>query len=321
MDNQRYGSDHLPTREQMDEWTDRLSGDENAVDWLWQLVAPDMAERQRARTCALLTIASPLDRNGFRGRSHLLLYDDTTGGTGKSELGDWVKHTLPDGYGVGQDSSEAGLKFNANVGKPGKLAVAHRGVLRIEELDKFSKEDRNAMYEAMSEGRFEVDKGGISDTFPAQTRIIALSNEPSKLADPHLTRFDYRVEMDEYGEDDTITVAHKLQDTFRTRFVENTPAPGKTDPLLAYINWCSTLDPDLPADVDERIREGVEHLVHSADKTGEIRNKTGYLRGAYTIARLNRRDITFGDWLRAVDFIEPDINVAAVFEHTDAVGA
>lgn len=319
MDDYRYGGRFTPTADQLERWRDRLASGDNAIDWLWRLVASDMAKRRRARTCALLTLASPLDRNGFRGRSHLLLYDDETGGTGKSALGQWVKHTLPDAHGIGPDTSEAGLKFNANTGQPGKLAVSHEGILRIEEFEKFDKSDRQATYEAMSDGEFEVDKGPIAETFAAEVRVIALSNEPSKLADPLVTRFDYRVEMDEYGEQETITVAHKLQETFRERFVNREPEAEGANPLVTYLNWCSRQDPALPEDVDDRIRDGVQHLIETTEKTGEIRKKEGYLRTAYTIAMLNRRDIRFEDWLRAVDIIEPGLDVAAVFEHTDAV--
>lgn len=315
----RFGTNYTPTREQLDRWRDRLSSEENAIDWLWRLVAPHVSQRQRARTCVLLCLASPLDRNGFRGRSHVLLYDDAVGGTGKSEIGDWVKRTVPDAMGVGPSSSGVGLKYNANTGKPGKLTLAHEGTLRIEELDKFDKGDRDAMYESMSDGYFEVDKGDVAREFPAETRIIALSNEPGKLADPHLTRFDYTVEMDTYTNQETITVAHDLQDHWQQAFLNDVDTSPAVDPLVAYLNWCSTHDPSLSSDVDERIREGVEHLIGSADLTGEIRNKVGYLRTTYTIARLNRRDIQFGDWLRAVDFIEADIDVAAVFDHTDEI--
>lgn len=319
MTDYRFSPDYTPSRAQHERWQDRLDSGQNAVDWLWQHVAPDMAERRRARTCALLTIASPLDRNGFRGRSHLLLYDDGVGGTGKSALGDWVKYRLPDAFGCGPDSSEAGLKYNANVGKPGKLAMAHTGVLRIEEFEKFDRSDRQATFESMSEGTFEVDKGGVNETFPAETRIIALTNGKDWFSDPLKSRFDYAVEMPEYDEAETITVAHTIQDTFRERFVRNNGGGNADAPLLSYINWCWGIDPGLDDDVHERVRDGVERLVRETDKTGEIRKKTGYLRTSYTIARLNRRDIRFEDWLRAVDIMEPDVDVASLFADTDAI--
>jgi len=313
-DRTRYHSRHSPSREQVQEWRDRLASEENAVDWLWRYVAPDMAQRRRARTCALLMAASGLDRNGFRGRSHCLLYDDQTGGTGKSALGDWIKYRLPDALGVGPDSSEAGLKFNANAGKPGKLAMAHEGILRIEEFEKFDRSDRQATLEAMSEGLFEVDKGGINTEFPAETRVIALTNDIDRLSNPLQTRFDFQIEMEGYSADETISVAHTLQDNFRERYVNREPAGDDGDPILSYLNWVWPVDPALPDPVNSEIREGYERLVREADKTGEIRTKEGYLRTTYTIARLNRRDIRFGDWLRAVDLMEPEVDVAALFD-------
>jgi len=317
MTGHRYGHHALPTVEQQERWRDRLQSDENALDWLWRLVAPEMAERRRARTCALLTAASPLDRNDVRGRSHLLMYDDEVGGTGKSALGNYLKRVLPDGHGIGPDSSEAGLKYNANTGRVGKLGACHGDVLRIEEFEKFSKGDRQATYEAMSDGEYEVNKGDVDATFPAEVRVVALSNEPSKLADPLVSRFDYRVEMDAYGEAETITVGQRLQDRFKQRFIERQDRGPAVDPLVAYINWCSAENPSLADDVHAEIQDGLEHLVGSANKTGEIRKKEGYMRTAFTISALNRRDIRFEDWMRAVDLIEPDVDVGAVFDHRD----
>jgi DNA replicative helicase MCM subunit Mcm2 (Cdc46/Mcm family) len=311
----RYDHTALPSTEQHERWRDRLQSDENAIDWLWRLVAPEMAERRRARTCALLTVASPLDRNDVRGRSHLLLYDDEVGGTGKSALGNYLKRVLPDGHGIGPDSSEAGLKYNANTGQVGKLGTCHGDVLRVEEFEKFPKGDRQATYEAMSDGEYEVNKGGVDATFPAEVRVIALSNEPSKLADPLVSRFDYRVEMDSYDEEETITVGQRLQTRFKERFIERRNDGPVVEPLVAYLHWTSNKDPKLPDDVHGEIQDGLEHLVGSADKNGEIRKKEGYMRGAYTISRLNRRDITFEDWMRAVDLIEPDVDVGAIFDH------
>ena len=303
----------------METWQERLTADGNAIDWLWEYVAPEMAQRRRARTCALLTVASPLDRNGVRGRSHLLMYDDEVGGTGKSALGNYLKRTLPDGHGIGPDSSEAGLKYNANTGRVGKLGACDGDVLRIEEFEKFGKSDRQATYEAMSDGEYEVTKGGVDATFPAEGRIIAMSNEPSKLADPLLSRFDYRVEMDAYDAAETITVGQRLQDRFKERFIERSDGGPAVDPLVAYLNWCSTEDPSLSDSVHAEIQDGLEHLVGSADLTGEIRKKEGYMRSAYTISLLNRRDITFTDWAVAVDLIEPGVDVAAVFDHRDDI--
>lgn len=312
MGDRRY-SDVLPTKEQYEMFAERLDEGIHPLDWLWQHVAPDMAERRRARTCALLAIASPADRNGFRGRSHLLLYDDQTGGTGKSALAGWIKRTVPDALGCGPDSSEAGLKYNANLGQPGKLAQAHGGILRIEEFEKFDRTDRQATFEAMSEGAFEVDKGGINTEFPAATRVVAVCNDIGVLSDPLRTRFDFRLEMDAYDEDETVTIAAKRQGAFRERFVLGNAGDDGPPLVPAYIAWCADHDPGFPAESDARIKELTERLVREGGQVGEIRRKEGLLRVAYTIAKLRRGDIQPRDWVRAVDLTHPHVDAADLF--------
>ena len=309
---QRYGG-VLPTKEQLRMFNERIDEGVHPLDWLWRHVAPDMAERRRARTCALLALASAGDRNGFRGRSHLLLYDDQTGGTGKSALAGWIKRTMPDALGCGPDSSNAGLKYNANTGTPGKLAQAHEGILRIEEFEKFDRTDRQATFEAMSEGKFEVDKGGINAEFPAETRVIAVCNDINVLSDPLRTRFDFRLEMDAYGADETVTVSHKRQDAFRERFVRGSVDTDGPAVVPAYIAWCSDHRPDLPKDSDARIKQLTERLVRDGGRVGEIRRKEGLLRVAYTIAKLRRGDIRPHDWVRAVDLTHPGVDAADLF--------
>jgi hypothetical protein len=308
---ERYNvSIHPENAEMFSEWVD---DDTNVVDRLWRYVCPDMSERQRARTAVLLTLASEADRAGFRGRQHTLLYDDDVGGTGKTALGEWVKYQLPDSFGIGPDAREAGLKFNGNTGQPGKLHMAHEGTLRIEEFGKFDRDDREATFEAMSEGYFEVDKGGVNTEFPASIRVIALANNMDRLSDAIQTRFDYAIEMDEYDADETLTVSESRYETFRDRFVRGEDV--SSDPLLPqYFNFVGGYRPAYPDETHERIIEMLETLVREHGQNGQIREKEGYIRGAYTIAKLNLREVRPEDWARTVDLVHPEIDARDVFD-------
>lgn len=285
----------------------------NCVDRLWRHVAPDMSGRRRARTATLLMLASEGDRGGFRGRLHVLLYDEDEGGTGKSALGEWVKREMPDAHGCGPGSSEAGLKYNANTGQPGKLAMAHRGVLRIEEFEKFSRNDRKATYESMSEGYFEVDKGGVNTEFPAEVRVLAMSNSPGAFDGPLMDRFDFAIEMEEYDAEETITIGKRRYEVFRDNFVreEHTGSEALLPQFLSYIGG---FRPGYPDSTHQRIVSMLDTLVREADQEGEIRQKEAYIRCAYTIAKLNLRDITPEDWAYAVDIMHPDIDAAELFD-------
>jgi hypothetical protein len=289
---------------------ERVNEEGNAIDWLWRHVHPDMAERRRERTAALLAAASEDDRNGIRGRMHVLLVGP--GGTGKTEIKDWFKYNLDHAVGVGPDSSNAGLRYNANHGEAGQLAQAHEGVICIEELDKFDKSERDALYEAMSEGYYEVNKGSFSGEVPAACRVVAVANDVEKFHGPLRQRFDFVINVEQYGESGTITVADSLYDSFRDGFVL-----GETDekpPLIPqYLKWVDGHRPGYPEENHEQIKELLVRLIEDGGFVGNIREKEAYLRTAYTIAKLNVRDIMVEDWVRAVDIIHPDLDASSFF--------
>lgn len=290
---------------------DRLRSDTDAIDWLWEHVNPNMAERRRERTAALLAVASGEDRNNVRGRIHVLLVGP--GGTGKTALKDWIKYRFDGAVGAGPDSSNAGLRFNANTGEFGVLADAHGGTICLEELGKFDKSEQDALYEAMSEGYFEVNKGTYDMEVPSETRVVAVSNDVSGLAGPLQTRFDFIIEMDDYGTDDTITVATDLYDRFRDAYVYD-DTDSKPPLIPQYLAFIAGFRPDYPDNEHARVKDLLERLVRNEGLVGEIREKEAYLRVAYTIARLNRRDLSAYDWVRAVDLIHPELDCDSIFE-------
>jgi DNA replicative helicase MCM subunit Mcm2 (Cdc46/Mcm family) len=289
---------------------ERLESDVDALDWLWQHVNPNMSQRRRERTAALLACASEHDRHGVRGRVHTLLVGAP--GTGKTALKDWIKRTMPDAVGIGPDSSNAGLRLNANTGAPGALARAHEGTLCIEELDNFGKAERNSLYEAMSEGYFEVDKGDFSTAIDAETRVVAVANAADTFGEALLSRFDFIIEVEQYGSEQTITVSTDLYDRFRDAYVLDNP--DEQPPLVPqYLAYIADERPGYPEDEHDRVVGMLERLVREAEVDGRIREKEAYLRVAYVVAKLNCRDITAYDWVRAVDLIHPAMDTAALF--------
>jgi DNA replicative helicase MCM subunit Mcm2 (Cdc46/Mcm family) len=281
-------------------------GETDAADELWQSVAPSMTARRRAREATLYALASEADRNGQRGRIHVFLYGP--GGTGKTVIRDWVKTAFPDAVSTGPGASEAGLQVNGNTGKLGKLPQSHGGVLCLEELDKFDKNDREALYESMSEGYFEVDKGGIDADIPAASRVIAVGNDPTRLGDALRTRFDFSLEVSDYDADETVEVATDQYDTFRERFVRDS-GPSEDPFLPQYLALCGDYRPTIPDGTLEAIADDLERLVRDHDLTGAIREKLAYLRVAYVRAKLDCRAVAPRDWRRAIELIHPDVTL------------
>lgn len=283
------------------------SDDTNMVDELWPQVHPQMAKRERARKAILATLASSGDKNGMRGRCHTLLVGPP--GTGKTELRDWVKHNMPTAHGVGPKSSEAGLKGDAS-GKeltPGALALADGGVLCIEELDKFDKGDRNALYECMSEGQYEINQGEIRTEVQAELRVVATCNGTGKFADALEDRFDFVIRMEEYDADDTVTVTDTLFDSFADAFAGGEQSIQEAV-VPQYIKWVKPYEPGIADETLSTVKKMKNYLIKEKDLHGAVRKKQAWMRVAYTIAKLNRRDVTADDFIQAIDLLHPGID-------------
>lgn len=289
--------------EQFESWVDDPEVD--VVDKLWPEVHPHMAQREQARRSTLLTLASNADKAGMRGRCHVLMVGPP--GTGKTELRDWVRHQIPEAHGIGPKSSEAGLKGDASGDEltPGALNMAHGSVLCIEELDKFGKGERDALYEAMSEGRYEINQGEIRQVVPAEVRAVATCNGTEKFADAMIDRFDFVIEMDEYDEAETVEVSNTLFDNFVDGFVN-----GETDrtkqPVPEYLRWIDPYEPGVTDDFQETVKKMKNYLIQQEQMTGAIRRKQAWLRVAYTWAKLNKRDMEPDDFIRAIDLLYPE---------------
>ena len=288
--------------DQFETWTSDPEID--VLDKLWKQVHPAMAQRERARRATLLALASSGDKAGQRGRCHVLMVGPP--GTGKTELRDWVRYQISNAQGVGPKSSEAGLKGDASGDEltPGALAMAHGGVICIEELDKFAKSERDALYEAMSEGRYEINQGEIRQVVDAEVRCIATCNGLDKFADAIIDRFDFVIEMDEYGEEETVEVSDKLFDNFVDGFVKGERDRTK-QPVPEYLRWIDPYTPGVTDEFQDKVKKMKNYLIETENMTGAIRKKQAWLRIAYTRAKLNKRDMEPDDFIAAVELLYP----------------
>jgi DNA replicative helicase MCM subunit Mcm2 (Cdc46/Mcm family) len=289
--------------DQFESWVDDPEVD--VVDKLWPEVHPHMAQREVARRAALLTMASNADKAGMRGRCHLLLVGPP--GTGKTEIRDWVRHHIPGAHGIGPKSSSAGLKGDASGGDltPGALAMAHDGMICIEELDKFAKCERDALYEAMSEGRYEINQGEIREVVQAEVRCVATCNGVEKFADAIVDRFDFVIEMDEYNEEETVEVSDSLFDSFVDGFVDGEIDRTK-EVVPEYLRWIDPYEPGATDEFRSKVKQMKNYLIQQEQMTGAIRKKQAWLRVAYTYAKLNKRDMSPDDFIAAIDLLYPD---------------
>lgn len=132
------------------------------------------------------------DSTTSRGDIHILLVGDP--GAGKSQLLKRISTIAPKSrYVSGKGVSGAGL--TAAVVKDeflggwsleaGALVLANNGLVCIDEMDKMTKEDRDAMHEAMEQQTVSIAKANIQATLMCRTTVLAAANPKYGRFDPY----------------------------------------------------------------------------------------------------------------------------------------
>lgn len=302
-----------------DQFIEWVETEDDMVEFLWPKVHPNMEGRERARKALLIALASQSDKHDLRGRIHVLLWSEV-GGTGKSHLRNWAKREIPGAAGAAPGSTEAGLKGNAKGGElsGGALRLAHPGVLALEELEKFGKSDREALFEAMSDGQYEINKGDINRVVPAQIRVIATANDIGKFSKPLLNRFDFCIEMEEYSEEDTIAVSDTIFESMEAAFLDG-EAEREPNIIRQYLKWIEPFEPSADEDTIDKMKLMKNHLIRQEGLSGDIRGKEAWFRVPYTIARINRRDLEPRDFIQAVELLHPEVVTEQVRSELEAL--
>lgn len=128
----------------------------------------------------------------IRGDIHILLIGDP--GAGKSQILKRISKIAPKGRFVsGKGASGAGLtaavvrdEFLSGWSlEAGALVLGNRGVCCIDELDKMSTEDRDAMHEALEGQTVTISKANIQATLRAETTVLAAANPKFGRFDPY----------------------------------------------------------------------------------------------------------------------------------------
>ena len=176
------------------------SGDSSAVWQRLDLLAREISEhhthiyeRPDWHMVVLLTFFCPiqwtwpLDGKLQRGWINTLAVGDTK--TGKSEVtGIVTSHLLKAGTTVNSENcTYVGLVGGAIKGASGqfmlrwgRIPLADRKLLVLEELSGLSVEEISNMSDVRSSGVARLDKGGLASQTPARTRLLCLSNVRSK---------------------------------------------------------------------------------------------------------------------------------------------
>ncbi|PIZ54010.1 hypothetical protein COY28_03055, partial [Candidatus Woesearchaeota archaeon CG_4_10_14_0_2_um_filter_57_5] len=231
-----------------------LAADPHLWDRLVASLAPSIYGHEKVKLALLLQMFSGVRkrREGgvvIRGDIHVLLVGDP--GAGKSQLLRRVAAVAPKArYVAGKGASGAGL--TAAVVKDefirgwaleaGALVLANEGMCMIDELDKMSTEDRDAMHEALEQQTVSIAKANIQATLRAETTVLAAAN-------PKYGRFVITESLP--GQVDLIP---SLLSRFDLLFaIKDLPDPGRDAEMAGFIlNMHRTTkheSPDIPTPV------------------------------------------------------------------------
>jgi len=251
------------------------------------------------RKAILLMLASDTDR-ATRGRIHILLYGDA--GTGKTDILLWLRNNLNANF-VTHHTTEIGLVGDASGGvvTPGELAVSDGGVICIDELDKFKKQDLNGLLEAMEEGEYRIRKGKVDVTFKARVRVVASANEIEKLPAPLRDRFDFIFHLKRPTREERIEAVKRLIDLWAGDFEMYSP-----DPLILYLDYIKDFQPKIldKEEIKEYLADYILNTHLPIEKVSYRSFELSVLRIAYAMAKFERKDMGLGHIKKAIKLKE-----------------
>ena len=155
----------------------------------------------------------------------------------------------------------------------GALVLANNGMLMLDELDKVSNEDKEALHEPLSDETVSISKGNIQATLIAQTSVLAAANpklgsyseydtiyNQIDLSPTLINRFDlvYPLKDSTLSMDDHESIAKKILS--RGQEDEIIPIEHTKEFIKKYIAYARTITPIMPAEIQSYIASRYRHL-------------------------------------------------------------
>jgi len=282
------------TKEDIAEF-EQILQDNDALEYFYPSVCPKVVEMDIQKKAFLLALASHWDSNGDRWRIHLLMYGETSTGTGKTPLLRWIKEI--GGAYAGMRTTKAGLTVNLKDGSPGLLPRMHHSVVSVDEIDKLSREDRNGLLSSMEEGIIPFESAEESGEYPAETVVIGGANSIDCFTPEQLFRWDFRFEIEQYS----IDQAQQIADTISKWMGKS--KRKETEKLVKFLKWIRSRETKISDEVREEGAELIKEYIRRSGNT-DIRRVQSIWRVARAWARLNYKDITGEDVAKAIVMLE-----------------
>lgn len=283
------------TEADIDEFESVLA-DSDAVEYWKDYIAPRVKFRDTAKEAILCMLAAPDDKHGNKGRTNAIFYGPP--GTGKTVF----KNFLTEQFGAysidGARVSKVDLTYNKNTGEDGLLVRAHKGLAVIEEADEMDDDALGAALTALGEsGTVEIRDMQL----PAEVRGVMLGNYLSKEdiirrhGEALFNRFEFVIKFERMSEEELDETLDWHYQFFRK------PKPKEdAERLKKYLKWVRSFEPEVPDDELQAIKE--YKRAHLGD-IENVREGNAIMNVAYTIARLNHRDVTLDDYKSAYELM------------------
>ena len=261
----------------------------DAIEYWKDYVAPRVKFRDTAKEAILCMLAAPEDKYGNKGRTNAIFYGPP--GTGKTVF----KNFLTEKFGAysidGARVSKVDLTYNKNTGEDGLLVRAHKGLAVIEEADEMDDDALGAALTALGEsGTVEIRDMQL----PAEVRGVMLGNYRSKedIIRQHgealFNRFEFVIKFEQMSEEELDETLDWHYQFFRK------PKPNEdAERLKKYLKWVRSFKPEVP---DDELQAIMEYKREHLDDIGNVREGNALMNVAYTLARLNHRDVTLEDF-------------------------
>ena len=275
----------------LDERFSKLVAMVDPLEYFSKLVCPELVGHDDVKQAVLLMLVADRDSPLYRNRIHIFV--EGVEGTGKTVLMEYLEREFGARY-LSQDTTKASLKGDMRRKDRGVQVFAEEngGIICFDEIEEMA--DRETLRDVMENGRYKLSKGGAEEEYEAQVRIVAGTNEISKLSRPLLSRFDFVFHFDVPTEEESMEIARRITRR-RAGMYEST-----TKLLREYVGWVLEYEPKIRKDEVEKIDAVFdEYFEQSRGKTGRWIDSVH--RIARAIARLGRRDITADDIRRAIE--------------------
>ena len=274
----------------------------DGLDYWHQYINPKLENMEIEKKAALISLASPRDRFGDRGRIHVLLWGDPA--TGKSTLVRWVKEKMGMSL-VSHRSTDVGLTGDMTGDEitMGALPINHKKHLIIEELDKFKGPDRAGLLECMEDGEVTLTGGGKQSTFPAETTTVCTANRIEGFTPELISRFDFSIECRIPNKEKGTQIMTKIVDGW---FREKGEYDGIK--LRKFLTWIHDYEPTISDDVRDKISKLLAQYINKRNvKEIDPRQYERFMRIGIAIARLNYRELQLNDVIRAIELTNGDV--------------